>query len=153
MIRVVFVGKAKEDWIKEALEEYSKRLQRFTNFEMVEVKDERILGKEAEKIIAAEGERILGLVKDEDFLIALDVEGKELGSEQFAEQLSKAVIDNKRITFVVGGALGLDRRVVDKARIKLSMSRMTLTNQMIRVMLVEQIYRAFTIMKGIDYHK
>ncbi|MFC1722601.1 23S rRNA (pseudouridine(1915)-N(3))-methyltransferase RlmH [Nanoarchaeota archaeon] len=152
MIRIIFVGKVKEDWIKEALAEYSGRLKRFVSFEMIEVKDEKIIGTDASRIIEKEGDKILALLKD-DYVVALDVAGKEFASEEFAEKLNGVVMDNKKVTFVVGGALGLDKRVLDKARIKVSLSKMTMTNQMVRVLLLEQIYRAFTIMKGIEYHK
>ncbi len=152
MIRIIFVGKVKEDWIKEALEEYAKRLKRFSGFEMIEVKDEKILGEDAENIKKKEGKKILSLLKD-DFVIALDINGEEFGSETFAKKLKKAVEENKRITFVVGGALGLSEEVLNKAKMRVSFSKMTFTNQMVRVLLLEQIYRAFTILKGIDYHK
>ncbi len=152
MIRVIFVGKVKEDWIKEAIEEYGSRLDKFTSFEMIEVKDSKIIGKDAEKIKYDEGKRILNLIKD-DFLIALDINGTEFGSEQFADRLEKAVSENRKITFVVGGALGLSKLVLDKAKIRVSISKMTFTNQMVRVILLEQIYRAYTLMKGINYHK
>ena len=152
MIRLIFVGKVKDTWIKEAIDEYVKRLGRWTKVELIEIKDERIIGKDANKIIEAEADRILPLLKDE-YIIALDVAGKELKSGQFADTIKQATLDNPKITFIIGGALGISPRLLKKAKLKLSMSKMTLTHQMIRILLVEQIYRAYTIMKGIDYHK
>lgn len=152
MIRIIFVGRMKEQWLKDQVDEYVKRLGRFVRIQIDEVKDEKIVGRDYEKIKDREGERILNLLGD-DFVIALDNNGKGMASEKFAKSLSESVAENKRITFVVGGALGLGKAVLKRADQKLSLSEMTLTNQMVRLMLVEQIYRAFTIMAGMEYHK
>jgi 23S rRNA (pseudouridine1915-N3)-methyltransferase len=152
MIRIIFVGRVKEDWLKEQIDEYVKRMGRFTRVQVDEVKDEKILGKDYEKIKKAEGERILNLL-DDDYLIALDANGKSLDSPEFARALKKAGDENKRMTFVIGGALGLHDDVLKRCNLKLSLSRMTFTNQMVRLLLVEQVYRAFTILEGMEYHK
>lgn len=152
MIRIIFVGKVKEAWLREQIDEYVKRLGRFVRVQVDEVKDEKILGKDYEKIKREEGQRILKLVND-DYVIALDAEGKSLDSEMFSEALGKAAAHGRKITFVVGGALGLSNAVLKRADMKLSLSAMTFTNQMVRLLLVEQIYRAFTIMEGMEYHK
>ncbi|MBW2971406.1 23S rRNA (pseudouridine(1915)-N(3))-methyltransferase RlmH [Candidatus Woesearchaeota archaeon] len=152
MIRIIFVGRTKEEWLKEQINEYVKRIGKFSRIQIDEIKDEKILGRDYEKIKSLEGERILKLVAD-DYVIALDENGKSLESKAFATSLSEAIADNKRITFVVGGALGLSKGVLKRSDFKLSLSRMTLTNQMARLMLVEQIYRAFTILAGMEYHK
>lgn len=152
MIRIIFVGRVKETWLREQIEEYVKRLGRFVRVQVDEVKDEKILGKDYDKIKRAEGERILKLI-NEDYVIALDAEGKSLDSEMFSEALGKAVSQGRKITFVVGGALGLSNTVLKRADMKLSLSAMTFTNQMVRLLLVEQIYRAFTILEGMEYHK
>ncbi|MBW2997578.1 23S rRNA (pseudouridine(1915)-N(3))-methyltransferase RlmH [Candidatus Woesearchaeota archaeon] len=152
MIRIIFVGRVKEKWLKEACDEYVKRTSKFVRVQVDEVKDEKIMGKDAEAIKKKEGERILNLIKD-DFVIGLDVEGESLGSETFARALNKAGEQSKRITFVVGGALGLSREVLKRCNMKMSLSRMTFTNQMVRLLLIEQIYRAFMIMAGREYHK
>jgi len=152
MIRIIFVGRVKEDWLKEQIDEYVKRMGRFTRVQVDEVKDEKILGKDYEKIKKAEGERILNLL-DDDYLIALDANGKSLDSPEFAKALKKAGDENKRMTFVIGGALGLHDDVLKRCNLKLSLSRMTFTNQMVRLLLVEQVYRAFTILEGMEYHK
>ena len=152
MIRIIFVGKTKEDWLKEQIDEYSKRLGRFVRIQIDEVKDEKILGTDFERIKKAEGERIIKLL-DDDYAIALDINGKEFGSKEFATAMKKANEENKRLTFIVGGAMGLSDEVLKKCKIRLSLSKMTFTNQMVRLLLVEQIYRAFTILAGMEYHK
>lgn len=152
MIRIIFVGRVKERWLKEAFDEYVKRTSRFVRIQIDEVKDEKIMGKDYDAIKKKEGERILKLIKD-DFVIGLDVEGESLGSETFAKALNKAGEKSKKITFVVGGALGLSKEVLKRCDMKMSLSRMTFTNQMVRLLLIEQIYRAFMIMAGREYHK
>jgi 23S rRNA (pseudouridine1915-N3)-methyltransferase len=152
MIRIIFVGRVKEEWLRAQIDEYVKRLGRFVRVQVDEVKDEKVLGKDHTRIKKIEGDRILKLIS-EDYLIALDVEGKALDSENFSETLGRAADQGKRVTFVVGGALGLSDEVLARADMRLSLSRMTFTNQMVRLLLVEQIYRAFTIMEGMEYHK
>jgi 23S rRNA (pseudouridine1915-N3)-methyltransferase len=152
MIRIIFVGRVKEEWLREQIEEYVTRIGRFIRIDIDEVKDEKILGRDYEKIKKAEGERILNILGD-DYAIALDANGKSLDSPEFAKALKKAGDDNKRLTFVIGGALGLHDDVLKRCNLKLSLSRMTFTNQMVRLLLVEQIYRAFTILAGMEYHK
>jgi 23S rRNA (pseudouridine1915-N3)-methyltransferase len=150
MIRLIFVGKVKEDWLKEAIDEYIKRISAFTKIEVLEVKDEKIIGMDQERIKRTEGEKILNLAKN-DFLIGLDVGGKTLASEEFADCLSK--IESKNMTFVVGGALGLSQDVLKRCNAKVSLSKMTFTNQIVRLVLVEQIYRSFMISQGRPYHR
>jgi 23S rRNA (pseudouridine1915-N3)-methyltransferase len=152
MIRIIFVGRVKEDWLREQIDEYVKRTSRFTRIQIDEVKDEKILGNDYDKIKKAEGDRILKLI-DDDFVIALDANGKSLDSPEFAKALKKSGEENRRLTFVIGGALGLSEEVLKRCNLKLSLSKMTFTNQMVRLLLVEQIYRAFTIMAGTEYHK
>lgn len=152
MIRIIFVGRVKERWLKEVVDEYVKRISSFARIQIDEVKDEKIMGKDEEAIKKKEGERILNLIKD-DFVIGLDVEGRSLESEAFAKALKDAGDEHKRLTFVVGGALGLSKDVLKRCDMKLSLSRMTMTNQMVRLLLIEQIYRAFMIMAGRQYHR
>ncbi len=152
MIRIIFVGKAKEEWLNSAMAEYIKRLDRFTKLEIIEVKDEKITGTDTESVKRKEGERILSIV-DDDFTVALEIRGKTLSSEEFAENMKSLVMQNKKLTFICGGALGLSDEVLQRCRMKLSLSRMTFTNQMVRLILIEQIYRAFMINAGMEYHK
>ena len=152
MIRIIFVGKLKDEWLREALDEYVKRIGAFTRIETIEVKDESIIGKDYEKIKKEEGKRIINLL-DNDYAIALDINGKAFESVEFAHALKKASDSNKRLTFIVGGALGLSDEVLKRCHLRLSLSRMTFTNQMVRLLLIEQIYRAFMILAGKEYHK
>jgi 23S rRNA (pseudouridine1915-N3)-methyltransferase len=152
MIRIIFIGRVKEAWLKDQINEYVKRIGRFARIQVEEIKDEKILGRDYEKIKRAEGQRLLKLLND-DYVVALDAEGDALESEAFAKALVKAKHGSKRVTFVVGGALGLSKAVLKRADMKLSLSQMTFTNQMVRLLLVEQIYRAFTIAAGMEYHK
>ena len=152
MMRIICVGKVKEKWLRDAIDEYAKRITRFAKIEMHEVKDEKIMGKDEKVIKNKEGEKILSLLKD-DFVIALDENGKSLESEKFAKAMKKTGDSHQKITFVVGGALGLSDEVLKRCDMKLSLSRMTLTNQIVRLLLIEQIYRAFMITAGREYHR
>jgi 23S rRNA (pseudouridine1915-N3)-methyltransferase len=141
MIHIIFVGRLEEKWLKEAIDEYVKRISKFASILIDEVKDEKILGKDYSAIKKKEGERILNLVGD-DFVVGIDVEGESLESKAFAKALDKAGSEHKKITFVVGGTLGLSDEVLKRCDMKLSLSPVTFTNQMVRLLLVEQIYRA-----------
>ena len=152
MLKLIFVGKSKETWLNEQIKEYSKRIQAFTRFEIIEIKDEKILGKNYEKIKNEEGKRILQQAKD-DFVVALDVNGKTMSSEMFAKTIKKINTDCTSICFVIGGALGLSEEVLNRANLKISISKMTFTNQMVRLIVIEQIYRALMINHGRQYHK
>ena len=119
MIRLIFVGKVKEEWLRDQIEEYTKRLTRFTRIEIEEINDEKILGEDYDKIKKKEGEKILELLKD-DYAIALDVNGKSLASEDFAKAVKTAGDQNKRVTFIIGGALGLSDEVLKRCQLKVS---------------------------------
>ncbi len=151
-ITFLFVGKTKDSWIKEGENEFLKRLQKFAQIE-VKIVDE--LGKSDEnKIKKEEGGNILKNIKNEEFLCLLDVKGKHLSSEELAKNI-ELWKDTKggKIIFVVGGAYGVSEEVVKRADFLLSFSKMTLTHQMIRLFLMEQTYRAFSILGGSKYHK
>ncbi len=156
-ITVISVGKIKEKYLKEAIEEYSKRLSRYSKIELIEVKDEHapdnISDKDMEIIKHKEGERILSRLKD-SFLIALAIEGKQLSSEELAKKIIEIQTYNaSHITFVIGGSLGLSKEVLKKANFKLSFSNMTFPHQLMKVILLEQVYRAFRINNNEPYHK
>lgn len=140
-MKIVVVGRMKEKYLQEGITEYVKRLGAFTPLKVIEVKDS---GMEEE------GEKILKALSD-DYVIALDVKGRELSSEEFSLFLKKN--PDKKIAFVIGGAEGLSGKVLDRADYILSLSRMTYTHEMARLIFVEQLYRAFTIMHGRKYHK
>lgn len=157
-IKIVTVGKLKEKYLKDGIAEYSKRLSRFANLEMIELADEktpdRASDSENQKILELEGTRILSKIGDRDFVIVLAIEGKTLSSEEFSKQLEQAPINGfSTLTFVIGGSLGLSPQVKKCANLSISFGRLTLPHQLMRLVLVEQIYRAFTIQQGSPYHK
>ena len=157
-IKLVTVGKLKEKYLKDGIAEYSKRISRFAAVEMIELADEktpdRASDSENEKILDLEGNRILSKIGDREFVVVLAIEGKTLSSEEFSKQLEQASINGySTLTFVIGGSLGLSPQVKNRANLSLSFGRLTLPHQLMRLVLVEQIYRAFTIQKGSPYHK
>ena len=157
-IKIVTVGKLKEKYLKDGIAEYSKRLSRFANLEMIELADEktpdRASDAENQKILELEGTRILSKIGDRDFVIVLAIEGKTLSSEEFSKQLEQAPINGfSTLTFVIGGSLGLSSQVKKRANLSISFGRLTLPHQLMRLVVVEQIYRAFTIQQGSPYHK
>ena len=157
-IKVVTVGKLKEKYLKDGIAEYSKRISRFAKLEMIELADEKTPDKASEsenqKILEIEGQRILSKVSDRDFVIVLAIEGKTLSSEEFSKQLEEASIKGfSTLTFIIGGSLGLAQDVKKRSNLSVSFGRLTLPHQLMRLVLVEQIYRAFTIQQGSPYHK
>ncbi|CKI37386.1 rRNA large subunit methyltransferase [Streptococcus pneumoniae] len=157
-IKVVTVGKLKEKYLKDGIAEYSKRISRFAKFEMIELSDEKIPDKASEsenqKILEIEGQRILSKIADRDFVIVLAIEGKTFFSEEFSKQLEETSIKGfSTLTFIIGGSLGLSSSVKNRANLSVSFGRLTLPHQLMRLVLVEQIYRAFTIQQGFPYHK
>lgn len=157
-IKIITVGKLKEKYLKDAIAEYAKRLTRYCKLEVVELADEKTSEnasqKEEEMVKDKEGKNILQKIKDNEYVIALDLKGKHITSEEFAEFISeKAVMGQPNITFVIGGSLGISQEVLARADYKLCFSKMTFPHQLFRVMLFEQIYRAFRIINGEPYHK
>lgn len=157
-ITVICVGKIKEKFYTEAVLEYSKRLSRYCKLEIVELADEKTKenssAHENDVVKAKEGERILSAIKDDMYVIALAIEGKMLDSVELSEKMEQLGIGgSSHVAFVIGGSLGLDKRVLDRADFKLSFSKMTFPHQLMRVILLEQIYRGYRIMKGEPYHK
>ena len=157
-IKIVTVGKLKEKYLKDGIAEYSKRISRFAAVEMIELADEktpdRASDSENEKILDLEGNRILSKIGEREFVVVLAIEGKTLYSEEFSKQLEQASINgSSTLTFVIGGSLGLSKEVKKRANLSVSFGRLTLPHQLMRLVLVEQIYRAFTIQQGSPYHK
>ena len=157
-IKVVTVGKLKEKYLKDGIAEYLKRISRFAKLEMIELADEktpdRASESENQKILGIEGQRILSKVGDRDFVIVLAIEGRTFSSEEFSKQLEEASIKGfSTLTFIIGGSLGLAQDVKNRANLSVSFGRLTLPHQLMRLVLVEQIYRAFTIQQGSPYHK
>ena len=157
-IKVVTVGKLKEKYLKDGIAEYTKRISRFAKLEMIELADEKTPDKASElenqKILETEGARILSKVGERDFVVVLAIEGKTLSSEEFSKQLEQASIKGySTLTFIIGGSLGLAPVVKNRANLSVSFGRLTLPHQLMRLVLIEQIYRAFTIQQGSPYHK
>ena len=156
-IRIVAVGKLKEKYLREGVAEYEKRLAPFASVELRETREEYMAENPSEaqrqQTLAKEGERLLRLVPERSFLIVLDVGGKLLSSEALAKELaSRALQGQSDLTFLIGGAFGLSPAVRDRADLRISFSPMTFTHQMVRLLLYEQIYRAFKINRGEKYH-
>ena len=157
-IKIVTVGKLKEKYLKDGIAEYTKRISRFAKLEMIELTDEKTPDKASElenkKILETEGERILSKVGERDFVVVLAIEGKTLSSVEFSKQLEQASIKGySTLIFIIGGSLGLAPVVKNRANLSVSFGRLTLPHQLMRLVLVEQIYRAFTIQQGSPYHK
>ncbi|WP_295728959.1 23S rRNA (pseudouridine(1915)-N(3))-methyltransferase RlmH [uncultured Limosilactobacillus sp.] len=157
-IKIIGVGKVKEKYFKDGIAEYQKRLGRFCKFKIVEVSDkpapESLSQNEMDEVMAKEGERILNKIKDREYVFALAIQGKERTSEAFAKEINQlATYGHSDITFVIGGSLGLSPAVLQRANAEISFGRFTLPHKLMRLVLTEQIYRAFTIINGLPYHK
>jgi len=157
-IKFVVVGKLKEKYFKQGIAEYAKRLSRFCKFSIVEVPDEKapesMSQAEMDQVMAAEGERILSKIKDREYVYALAILGKERSSEEFAKELKDlTTYGHSDITFGIGGSLGLTPAVLKRANTQISFGRFTLPHQLMRLVLTEQVYRAFMINEGSPYHK
>ena len=154
-IKIIALGKIKEKFLKDGIDEFMKRLSPYASVEIIElqaleIKDENL----TQKILQQEGEKILSLVKPQSYLITLEINGKMLSSEDFAEKINEITNDGVgEIIFVIGSSCGISPIVSQRANFKLSMSKMTFLHQFARLILVEQIYRAFKILKGETYHK
>lgn len=157
-ISIICVGKIKEKYFALAVEEYTKRLRLYCKLEIIELADEKTPDRASEaeelQIKAKEGERILKSIKEDAYVIALAIEGDMLDSPKLAEKIEVLGVKGiSHISFVIGGSLGLDKEVLAKADYKLSFSKMTFPHQMMRVILLEQIYRSYRIIQGAPYHK
>ena len=157
-IKIICVGKIRENFYKDAVCEYSKRLSRFTKIEITELSDEKIpdnaSDKENELVLKKEGELILNAIRNDEYVISLCVEGKKYSSPGLAKELSDIFSSgNSCIDLIIGGSLGLSNEVKNRSDLKLSFSDMTFPHQLMRVILLEQIYRAFKINNNEKYHK
>ena len=157
-IKIICVGKIKEKYLKDAIDEYSKRISRFSNIEIIEINDEKIpdnaSNAEEQKVIKTEGEKIQKYISPKDYVIALCVEGKNISSEELANKISDITLSGaSNIAFIIGGSLGIYEEIKKSSNFKLSFSKMTFPHQLMRVILLEQIYRAFKINANEEYHK
>lgn len=156
-ISIVCVGKIKEKYLTQGIAEYTKRLTPFCRLDIVEVAEERMpdnpSAAEKQQALAREGDRLLKAIRATSYLVALDVAGKQMSSEELSAKFDSLAVSGKSdITFVIGGAFGIAPQVLAAAQERLSFSKMTFTHQMIRLLLVEQIYRGFKIWRGEPYH-
>ncbi len=154
-IKIIALGKIKEKFLKDGIDEFLKRLTPYAPVEVIEIpaieiRDEHL----TDKILKEEGEKILSYIKPQSYVITMEIKGKQLSSEDFAQKIEELTNDGvSEIIFVIGSSCGISEIVSNRANFKLSMSKMTFLHQFARLILVEQIYRAFKIIKGETYHK
>jgi len=156
-INIVCIGKIKENYLKDAISEYSKRLSKFCNLNILELQDEKLPNKLNNSIISEikdkECNKIIQSIKKDSYIICLDLKGKELSSEEFSKKIENIALNfNSSITFVIGGTLGLNEEILSLASEKICFSKMTFPHQLIRVFLLEQLFRAFKISNNETYH-
>ncbi len=155
-MKLICVGKLKEAFNRDAFNEYAKRLSKYTKLEVIELNDESINDDSVasiNKAVAIESERILSKINDKDYVILLAIKGNMLDSEGLSNKINEVMNQSKPIAFVIGGSYGVDDSVIKRANYQLSFSKLTFPHQLFRVMLLEQIYRSFKIIKKEKYHK
>ena len=148
MIKIICVGKIKETYFKDALKEYEKRLSKYTKLEIMELPD---YSYDEKKEVVEEGKNILNKINEKDFVVTLEINSKNLSSEELSDFINKNI--SRNITFVIGGSNGLSASVLDRSDYRLSFSKLTFPHQLFRVILLEQIYRSFKIINNEAYHK
>ena len=157
-ITILTVGKIKEKYLKDAIDEYSKRLSKYCKLEIIEVADEKTPDNASEvvedMIRSKEAERLMKYIKEDAFVITLEINGKQLSSEELADKVEKLGVQGiSHIVFVIGGSIGLGTDVLNRSNFALSFSKMTFPHQLMRVVLLEQVYRSYRIINGEPYHK
>lgn len=156
-INILCVGKIKESYLKEAINEYSKRLSKYCNLNIIEVSDEKVPDKLSDTIIKnikdQEANKMSSYLKRDTYCISLDLKGKELTSEEFSRKIGEISNISSSITFVIGGTLGIGEEILNTSKEKICFSKMTFPHQLIRVFLLEQIFRAFKIANNETYHR
>lgn len=156
-ITIICAGKIKEKYFTAAIDEYKKRLSRFANIEIIEIPDEKIPDnaseKEEEQIKEKEGRAMLSKIKPNSYVVSMCIEGKQLASDELAQKISSMSMQTSRIVFIIGGSLGLSEEVKSRSDLRLSFGKITLPHQLMRVIMLEQIYRAFKINNNEAYHK
>lgn len=156
-INIICIGKIKEKFFKEAIEEYSKRLSKYCKLTITELPDEKIPDKTNSSIENSIKEKecnnIINHIKKDSYIICLDLKGKELSSEELSVNIENISMTSSQITFIIGGSLGLTEKILNLSNQKICFSKMTFPHQLIRIFLLEQIYRAFKISNGETYHK
>ena len=152
MIKLVCVGKIKDNNLKALVNDYTKKINRYHKFEVIEVKDEPINDDET-KVLNIEADRVLNKIGNDEYVILLDLHGKMIDSIKFSNKIDKLFINNSKICFVIGGSLGLGEELIKRSNYRLKISDMTFLHQMTRLILLEQIYRSFKILNNETYHK
>ena len=157
-IDIICVGNIKEKYFTDAIKEYKKRLTPYVNIEIIEVDEYKLPNKHSDSQILEgmekEADQILSKIKERAYVVPLCIEGKQIGSEEFADKIEKVTIEGySDIAFIIGGSYGLHQKIKSKGQMKLSFSKMTFPHQLMRVVLMEQIYRAFRILRNEPYHK
>lgn len=151
MIKIICIGKIKERYMLDAIEDYKKRLCKYTKLEIIEI--DNYNSSNINEILIQEKNSILKYIKDRDYIITLEIEGKQISSMEFSEKIQDIFNYNSNITFIIGGSYGLHNEIKSRSNYKLSFSKMTFPHQLFRVILLEQIYRAFKIENNEAYHK
>lgn len=151
MIKIICLGKVKEKYFQDGIDEYIKRISKYTQVKIIELEDEGI--KDDKVALKKEKEKILKCLNTKDYIIVLDISGKEMTSLEFADKIDKTLIINSDITFIIGGSYGLDEDIKSLSNYRLSFSKMTFPHQLFRLILLEQIYRAYKINHNEEYHK
>lgn len=151
MIKIIAVGSVKENYLREAIQEYMKRLSKYTNIEIIEVKDEGLLEKD--KAMEQEADKIKKHLSPKDYIITMEIEGKEMTSPELANKINDILIENSSLVFIIGGSYGLSNSIKSLAKLHLSFSKMTFPHQLFRLLLLEQIYRSYKILNNESYHK
>jgi len=150
MIKIITVGKIKEQYYTEAANEYLKRLSKYTKIELIEVKDEDF---DISKTLLKEKESIMKYINDKDYIVTLEIEGEELDSVSLSKKMNDTLNNYSNITFIIGGSYGLHEDIKKLSNYKLSFSKLTFPHQLFRVILLEQLYRSYKIMNNESYHK
>ena len=150
MIRIICVGKIKENYFKEAILEYKKRISKYTKLEIIEIND---YGLDVKTTLKKEGDEILKYIDSSHYNIVMDINGEQLDSVSLSKKVNNIFINSSTINFIVGGSYGLDERVKEKSNFRLSFSKLTFPHQLFRIILLEQLYRSFKILNNEEYHK
>lgn len=150
MITLITIGKIKENYIKEGIDDYLKRLSKYTKIELIELEDESF---DKTKTLKVEAEKILKRLNKKSYIITLEIEGKELSSVELSNLIDNSINNYTDITFIIGGSYGLDDSIKELSNYKLSFSKMTFPHQLFRLLFLEQLYRSFKILNNEQYHK
>lgn len=150
MITIITVGKIKEKYIREGIDDYLKRLSKYTKIELIELEDESF---DKVKTLKKEADKILKKINPKSFIVTLEIDGKELSSIELSELIEKTTITHSNITFIIGGSYGLDDEIKKLSNYKLSFSKMTFPHQLFRLLFLEQLYRSYKIINNEEYHK